>query len=761
MRQIHNTLSLLLLGTLFASISTIANADTLVRHVIAAGGGQIMAGGHTLGYTIGQPIISTDNTARLISGFWPLPKASGNVTLAATDITASSCKNFDVTIQVQAPNNQAVDTVAAYLNFDPTLLKVVKVKPATTLNVILNNQYDNATGQINFSAATSNQVLPKGTFDLMTITFRAKREAQTTLVFNTNGQRTTEVLLGANSVFAGADDLSFAVENLGTLVGRVANFKKHPLRVHVSPPTPEAFYEVTTDATGKFTLPDNLAADTYDIYVSASNTLQTKKTADVVACRTKSLYFGKLKAGDVIGVGFAPPDNRIGIYDFSIFRLYLWDGLIPRVDYNLDGVVNEADTETNFLNTHFDLNNDGVVNLDDADPIQANFAQTGDDKVGGPYLRRSPRDSKPTVPQFEVGNSFELTVSLQTGDNPIDAVAAQLSFDANLLRVNNITPSTAFDTLLQSQFNNETGQIEFAAGHLAKEALRGTIELMTIHVTVLGEGGEQTLTLNTTAVYGGQIVSDVTEQTPAKKVPPLELARATCQVYAVQDGGLNNSQFFAINHLNGVITPLGEVCQGCDVEAMDVHPVTNILYIASGNNTANHPKGYLYKLDAQTGQRVAVGPTGFDEISSLAFDAAGELWGWAKGHGLIKLDTTTGKGTLVFEYQGKVEDLTWSLDGTVLYGSIDTQLYAYKPATNEIELVCDNLPLETEALEILPETLLPDGFILLGMHQDNTLKLHAFDMEACEMVISHDIATPYNDVEGIAMPTAACQESKL
>jgi hypothetical protein len=70
--------------------------------------------------------------------------------------------------------------------------------------------------------------------------------------------------------------------------------------------------------------------------------------------------------------------------------------------------------------------------------------------------------------------------------------------------------------------------------------------------------------------------------------------------------------------------------------------------------------------------------------------------------------------------------------------------------------LCDNLSLKTEGIKILPDTMLPDDFLMLGMHQDKTLKLHAFDVKTCQMVISRDIPIPYDDVEGLAMSKAVC-----
>jgi hypothetical protein len=241
------------------------------------------------------------------------------------------------------------------------------------------------------------------------------------------------------------------------------------------------------------------------------------------------------------------------------------------------------------------------------------------------------------------------------------------------------------------------------------------------------------------------------------KVKPLEsLAPAACFLYGVQDRGLNDSLFFAINPKTYQVTQLGQLCKGCDIEAMDVHPETGILYVASGNDTFGHPKGYLYKLDANTGELVSIGPTGFQEISGLAFDSDGVLWAWAKDAGLIQLDTQTGQGHLVLGSGAKLADLTWNLASTVLYGSVGTELWSYDPATNTVTKRCDNLPNKTEALEVLPTSILSKGLLLLGSHKNQALRLHAFEMASCKRVANKDIAMPYDDPEGLAMPLAAC-----
>jgi len=122
---------------------------------------------------------------------------------------------------------------------------------------------------------------------------------------------------------------------------------------------------------------------------------------------------------------------------------------------------------------------------------------------------------------------------------------------------------------------------------------------------------------------------------------------ATCQIYAVNDEGLNNSQFFTINIDDLTITELGQLYEEHDIEALAIHPKTNMIYAASGDNVKNGNKGNFYAVDGKTGQLVPVGSTGFNEIEDLAFSPDGTLWAWAKGDGLITINPTTGTGNLI------------------------------------------------------------------------------------------------------------------
>jgi hypothetical protein len=226
---------------------------------------------------------------------------------------------------------------------------------------------------------------------------------------------------------------------------------------------------------------------------------------------------------------------------------------------------------------------------------------------------------------------------------------------------------------------------------------------------------------------------------------------ASCQLYAVQDEGLNNSQFFTIS-TDGQVTNLGPLYKGYDIEALAIHPQTNMIYAASGDDVANgNEKGHFYMVDGQTGELFSVGDTGFDEIEDLAFSADGEtLWAWAKGDGLITIDVATGAGVLELASDVLVEGLALDLNNdNVLYGAVQADLWKYDRDANTLDVICAGKLLgETEGLEILPPAQL-----LFGIHKDRTLSLHLLETTTCEMVVGAEIPTDrFDDVEGIGWP---------
>ncbi len=226
---------------------------------------------------------------------------------------------------------------------------------------------------------------------------------------------------------------------------------------------------------------------------------------------------------------------------------------------------------------------------------------------------------------------------------------------------------------------------------------------------------------------------------------------ATCQLYGVMQDLANNRTIFAYEPQTDSVSQLADVTEHGQMPTITAHPDTNTLYIASQS---------LSKLDAQTGQLTDVGDTGHQHITSLAFDYQGNLLAWAQGAGLIQIDTETAQSTVVLPTQIPLEDFTANLAGDILYGLIGPDLWRYDPATHDFAKQCDNLPDAAKVIKVLPETILPEGLVLLGRHQDNMLNLHIFDINNCRLITNKDITMP-TDIKKLGkftVPMAACRQ---
>jgi uncharacterized protein YdaL len=80
-------------------------------------------------------------------------------------------------------------------------------------------------------------------------------------------------------------------------------------------------------------------------------------------------------------------------------------------------------------------------------------------------------------------------------------------------------------------------------------------------------------------------------------------------VYAVHDQGVQDSQIFTYNLTGDHFNSLGPLHVDSDLEGLDVHPHTRILYACSGQHEAQ-----LYTIDALSGTLSLVGDIGFDNV---------------------------------------------------------------------------------------------------------------------------------------------------
>jgi len=227
---------------------------------------------------------------------------------------------------------------------------------------------------------------------------------------------------------------------------------------------------------------------------------------------------------------------------------------------------------------------------------------------------------------------------------------------------------------------------------------------------------------------------------------------ASCQLYAVNQQEANNSQFFTVG-FDLKVNDLKALYEGYDIQALAIHPKTNLIYAASGKNVAaGKPKGHLYQVDGKTAKLFSIGSTGFDDVGDLAFTPDGKLWAWAKGDGLIDINPHTAISTVKMPVKVAIKSLaTLKNKDKIFFAALQQQdsydILRYDMDTNDLKVVCTGIKGKAQDLEIFSEELFISGSDK-GLYLLNSKKC-TFDLE---------IPTgQFQKVKGIALPDNACQ----
>jgi len=508
---------------LLISLSSVANANTIVRQVVSTGGGQMTANGNTLAYTIGLPIMSTNYSTQVTNGFF-WANGGNSVTQPPLDLvmvvdTASVCpdESFDVTFKINATSEQPVEGVQMYLKFDTAILQVKKITNGTALDSVLRKDVS-AAGYINFASASFTNPPQTNSFDLVTVRFKAlQKTAGTRLQIDANNSNLQSqgnylALQASDKILAIGDCLKCKV----TLQGRKA--KPHdswitPLDIHTA-----EIQTITTSNRGYCKLPITVTPGNSSFCVKNSHTLANKIGPPINAAGTVNL--GTLLEGDVDN------DNDIDFTDITILKKSLnkcsgQNGYNSNADLNMDTCVNKDDVSTAFGTGDGKKSNFGRPSACSLDKTTNTLRRGVRDGSGAVSL------STTLVPTgLPIGSTFEVAIQVNADEaQSIDGTAAYLNFDPNRLQVNTQTAGEHFDFVLRNDFDNTKGEINFAATSWEMAFPKGNFTLVTINFTLLNPGGAQTLAFNNTGHRKTVSVSKGESVTASENVGEVEMEK--------------------------------------------------------------------------------------------------------------------------------------------------------------------------------------------------------------------------------------------
>ncbi len=136
-----------------------------------------------------------------------------SITLITPNYPIAVEATFDVVIHVDTAG-QPIDAAAAYLNFDPTVFRVERIMPGTTLPIFLQSGMDNELGRINFAAGQLGGPPPSGAFTLATVTLRALRVADASAIEisrDVSTVRDTDMVSRGESIMSSASGVLITV----------------------------------------------------------------------------------------------------------------------------------------------------------------------------------------------------------------------------------------------------------------------------------------------------------------------------------------------------------------------------------------------------------------------------------------------------------------------------------------------------------------------------------------------------------------------
>jgi hypothetical protein len=235
-------------------------------------------------------------------------------------------------------------------------------------------------------------------------------------------------------------------------------------------------------------------------------------------------------------------------------------------------------------------------------------------------------------------------------------------------------------------------------------------------------------------------------------------------IYGVHDGGLNDSQFFRIDD-DLEVKPMGSTYYGYDIEGLDMHPKTGVIYATSGDDSeiistddndveVDFESGAIYTFDKYESTLTYICRTGLGDLSAIAFHPREDsLWAWAKGEGLFTIninqikDDVCAKTAKYLNSSAAVEAIAWDSQGKTLYGtSKKGKLYQYKNGV--VTEKCNHIYFGAEALDTV--VLNGEEFLLYASNAGRNTSIRLFDVETCSRIKNVTVpVSPYTDVEGM------------
>ena len=396
----------------------------------------------------------------------------------------------------------AINGGAFTLEYDPLALEVVDenglpasaIEPGAAFDIVETNGVDAGAGQIRFAARRGAGGIA-GETTLATIRMRPLVAGVTTgLSFVKNGEPAA-LWQGEANILAHLHGATIRVDAGATLelhlglVGRPAPPDPRwelPALIalrRTGDDAPGGLFGVQTDDSGRATLPVILPAGQWAVTARAETTLGIVEPWADLAVGPNTVTLRTLPEGDANG------DNRVAVEDISVLAGAYGaqagePAFDPRTDFDRDGTVGPADLELLTGNL-------GRIGDVAAQPAATwGFARW---EPAGMAIGSVSLSLIPSVTKVMAGDVFPVAIGANSYAQAVDAAAMYIDFDPAVFQVvdaagapaDQVTPSTAFGTVLANRVDNVAGRIDLAVAQLAGAPPAGAMEIGSFYLQAL------------------------------------------------------------------------------------------------------------------------------------------------------------------------------------------------------------------------------------------------------------------------------------
>jgi hypothetical protein len=487
-------------------------------------------------------------------GAYENPLGESNSTTAQVKLFAESsslpiCQGKDFEVAIKAESAVAIDGAEVYLTFDPTQLQVSSLTTSSNFDIEFLSDFDNTNGTIELMLLNSS-LITDSIFDISTIKFTPVGNANYTNLEFVDGSQFTSGFDAISSITSHNQQLNFAhcLEYQVDLQRAKAKGDASwatDLTISVGSATDAIELTSTTNELGEglLMLDNPLNANDY-FCVRGENTLANKVLPT-----------------------FTMNGNKISFSDNNGQTSPLLEGDVAKKDSGkvvagFDGNIDLIDAKYVFAN-QIDLDRSGDFAGDKAllmanlkkvplNGTQKHLSACVETTINNSRMLRRELFDNDGLNQLltnsfpshvKLGDSFDVTLTIQaTEEYPVDGTQFYLEYDPESLQINQVTPTTLLDVLL-NDYDNSAGLLNLIAMAWDKTPSTSTFDLVTINFTSLKEGGEKTLRFSEevhqeSMVYAGNELVENLE----------EIVIPTVNIFT---NAANNSVSGTINDLQG------------------------------------------------------------------------------------------------------------------------------------------------------------------------------------------------------------------